>query len=76
MIRITENSTEDSHLLRISIRGVVTLLLVVCVCGMSVWGIEVKEPLYTLVGMAVGWYFGQKQNKEQANATPKEPPGP
>lgn len=44
----------------ISIRGVVVVLLVLTTCAMSAAGLEVKEPLYTLVASAVGWYFGQK----------------
>lgn len=55
----TKSSTE-SELLGVSIRAWTLLILVTTVCVMSVIGIEVKEPLYTLVGLAVGFYFGQK----------------
>lgn len=44
----------------ISVRGVVVIILVVTVCGISAAGKSVEEPLYTLVSGAVGWYFGQK----------------
>lgn len=45
----------------ISIRGMVVIILVLTTCAMSALGMEVKEPLYTLVASAVGWYFGQKK---------------
>lgn len=55
----TKSSTE-SELLGVSVRAWTLLILVTTVCTMSVIGTEVKEPLYTLVGLAVGFYFGQK----------------
>ena len=54
------STSEESTLFNVSIRAWTLLLLVLTVCIMSVTGIEVKEPLYTLVGLAVGFYFGQK----------------
>jgi hypothetical protein len=45
----------------ISIRGMVVIILVLTTCVMSAFGEEIKEPLYTLVASAVGWYFGQKK---------------
>lgn len=45
----------------VSVRGVVVVLLVLTTCAMSVTGIEVKEPMYSLSLMSVGWYFGQKK---------------
>jgi len=54
------STSEESTLFNVSIRSWTLLLLVLTVCIMSVTGIEVKEPLYTLVGLAVGFYFGQK----------------
>lgn len=53
-------SATESELLGVSIRAWTLLILVITVCIMSVIGIEVREPLYTLVGLAVGFYFGQK----------------
>lgn len=44
----------------ISIRGLIVILLAGTACGMSAFGIEIKEPMYTLVVSAVSWYFGQK----------------
>lgn len=57
---ITEKSGGESHLARVSVRAWAFLLLIITVCGMSIMGIKVEEPLYTLVGMAAGLYFGQK----------------
>ncbi len=54
------STSEESTLFNVSIRSWTLLLLVLTVCIMSMIGIEVKEPLYTLVGLAVGFYFGQK----------------
>lgn len=54
------STSEESTLFNVSIRAWTLLMLVTTVCIMSVVGIEVKEPLYTLVGLAVGFYFGQK----------------
>jgi len=52
--------TLESELFGVSIRAWTLMILVLTVCIMSVMGIEVREPLYTLVGLAVGFYFGQK----------------
>lgn len=62
---ITEKPGEESHLARVSVRAWAFLILIITVCGMSVAGIKVEEPLYTLVGMAAGLYFGQKINTTQ-----------
>ena len=50
----------ESQLLGVSIRGWLATLLVISVCAMSFFKIDIKEPLYTLVVMAVSFYFGQK----------------
>ena len=67
----------ESKLGSMSIRALVTLLLVgsVCLIGvlnaayavMSKGDVMVLEPLATLAGIAVGYYFGQK------NQPPKTP---
>lgn len=54
------NAPKDhSHFFSLSLRGLITLSVVWTVCGMSVVGIKIEEPLYTLVGLCVGYYFGQ-----------------
>lgn len=45
----------------VSIRAILAIMLTCTVCVMHLWGIEVKEPLYTLSTMAIGLYFGQKK---------------
>lgn len=50
----------ESEIAGVSIRAWALVTLVLTVCIMSVMQIEVKEPLYTLVGSAIGFYFGQK----------------
>lgn len=48
----------------VSIRAVITIILVITVCAMSVCGLEVKEPLYSAVLLALGAYF-VKQNQSK-----------
>lgn len=52
--------TTESELFGVSIRAWTLLILVSTVCAMSLISIEVKEPLYSLGNLAVGFYFGQK----------------
>lgn len=49
----------DSKMFGVSLRGLITLIVVLTVCGMSIGGLTVIEPLYTLAGLCVGYYFGQ-----------------
>lgn len=56
--------THHSEVLGISLRGWIALIIVLTVCYMSVAVIEVKEPLYTLAGMVLGYYFAQSQQKK------------
>ena len=49
----------ESHLLNMSVRAWIALIVVCTVCYMSVRTIDVKEPLYTLAGLIVGFFFGQ-----------------
>ncbi len=50
----------DSKLLGVSIRAWLAIMTVGTICAMQAGGIKVEEPLYTLGGMALGFYFGQK----------------
>lgn len=50
---------DGSHFFSVSLRGIITLSVVWTVCGMSIYGAKIEEPLYTLVGLCVGYYFGQ-----------------
>lgn len=54
-----EPRRDNSRILGISLRGWIALMVMVTICGMSISALEVKEPLYTLAGLIVGFYFGQ-----------------
>ena len=56
--------TQNSRVLNISLRGWIALLITATVCTMSVIGRDVKEPLYTLAGMVIGFYFANAQQKK------------
>lgn len=59
---------DESKFLGVSVRGWLAIILTLTVCAMSLLVLEVKEPLYSLVLMAVGFYLGQKTSKQ--NGTP------
>ena len=52
----------DSKFLGVSVRGWIALIVVINICVMSLLKIDVNEPMYSLVGMVVGFYFGQKKS--------------
>jgi hypothetical protein len=56
---------QTSQIGGISLRGIITLLIVLTVCVMSVSALEVREPLYTLAGMVIGYYFAQSPKKQE-----------
>jgi hypothetical protein len=56
---------DSSKLLGVSIRAWLAVLTVGTICAMQAAGMEVKEPLYTLGGMALGFYFGQKTSPQK-----------
>lgn len=58
---------QTSQIMSISIRGWITLIVVLTVCAMSVMKIDIKEPLYTMTGMIIAFYFGQ--NKSTGSGT-------
>jgi len=45
----------------VSVRALLAVMLTATVCVMHLYGLDVKEPLYTLSTMAIGLYFGQKK---------------
>lgn len=57
-----ETIAKESTLLNVSIRAWIALLVVGTICYMSIAIIEVKEPLYTLGGLIVGFFFGQAKS--------------
>ena len=62
IIKKTSENT-DSKIGNVSLRGWISVIVISTVCLMSGLQIEVKEPLYTLAGLVVGFYFGQNQKK-------------
>lgn len=56
--------------LSISIRGWIALLVVITICLMSFFQLEVAEPLYTLGGMVVAYYYGQNQKQNEKAPIP------
>jgi hypothetical protein len=59
------NQPRESQLFYVSLRGWISLIVVTTVCVMSYQQLEVKEPLYTLAGLIVGFFFGQSKPKTQ-----------
>lgn len=53
----------ESRVGGVSVRAIIVSLVVVTVCAMSVMSKKIEEPLYTLVGLTVGYYFGQNTSK-------------
>jgi hypothetical protein len=45
----------------VSVRAWLATFLIITVCVMSGIGHEVKEPLYSAMLLALGFYFGQKR---------------
>ena len=56
---------DESNLFGVSVRGWITVTMVGTVCAMAFLAKDVKEPLYSLVLLAVGYYFGQKTPGKQ-----------
>lgn len=63
--QITGREDKHSHILGLSLRGAIALIVILTVCIMSVFAIDVKEPLYTLAGLIVGFYYGQNKKEDK-----------
>jgi hypothetical protein len=62
---INPEPTEDnSKIGGVTLRGWIAVLVILTICSMSIMNIDIKEPLYTLGGLIVGFYYGQHQKKE------------
>lgn len=59
-----EDTIFTGRRIHIGLRGIITTLVVLTVCIMSFSAREIKEPLYTIASMAIGWYFGRVPNKK------------
>jgi hypothetical protein len=62
---ISKPEKDNSKIFGVSLRGIITLIVVLTVCVMSIGQLEVREPLYTLAGMVIGYYFAQSQSNKQ-----------
>lgn len=60
---MTETALGESFAFGLSVRAWIALSLVWTVCYMAVNQRDVKEPLYSLALLAVGFYFGQRTNQ-------------
>lgn len=58
---VVEPDNHHSVLFGISLRGWIAAVIVLTICVMSVLSLEVKEPLYTLGGMVIGYYYAQSK---------------
>lgn len=52
-----------SRIFGISLRGLLAMMAMATICLMQYQGKEVKEPLYSVVLLIVGAYFGQAINR-------------
>ena len=57
--------TDHSTIFGVSLRGWIALIVILTVCAMSILKTDIKEPLYTLAGLIIGFYFGQNPKKNQ-----------
>jgi len=54
----------ESHIMNVSVRGIITMGVVFTICFMATRVIKVEEPLYSISFLTLGYYFGQgKTNK-------------
>lgn len=57
--------------INVSVRGIIVLMVVATVCYMAMKALKVEEPLYSLVFITVGYYFGQNQQQKQTHPVAK-----
>jgi hypothetical protein len=70
--RTRNQAVSNSVIWGVSIRGWIVLIVVLTVCTMSLAGIVVIEPLYSLAWVTVGYYFGQNSKTNPTAEKPKE----
>ncbi len=63
IIQDSADGENDSSVGQVSVRGIISLMLVTTVCLLAFFGITVDEPLYSMATLALGFYFGQKGQK-------------
>lgn len=66
---VEKPKASESHFFSVSVRSWIVLILVGTICIMALKAMEVKEPLYSLVTIAVGYYFGQNTKPKSQGGT-------
>lgn len=51
--------SRESHIMNVSVRGIITMGVVGTICAMAMRAIKVEEPLYSISFLCLGYYFGQ-----------------
>ena len=55
----------DSNVFGVSVRAWGMLIALSTICAMSMLGLRVGEPLATLSGIMVGFYYGRSTGKQE-----------
>ena len=61
----SEVQGKESTIFGVSVRGLIALTLILTLCGLACFSVDVKEPLYTLVSTVVAFYFGHQTAVKQ-----------
>ena len=61
---IIKEDVHECSFISISVRGWLAIILTGTVCLLSGFGVEIKEPLYSLAIMALGFYFAKSTTKQ------------
>ena len=59
--KLKYDPNDESRIGSVSVRGWLAIMVVWTVCLMSATEITVSEPIYTLVGLIVGFYYGKNK---------------
>ena len=59
----SSDKTGNSKIFGVSLRGWLAFVVIYTICLMSVLGVKVEEPLYTIGGMIVAFYYGHEIGK-------------
>lgn len=65
----------ESNIGGVSFRGILALIVIATVCIMAYMGKKVEEPIYSLVLIVSGAYFGQSKISRLDNGNVKNEPG-
>jgi hypothetical protein len=51
---------EESKIFGISVRALIAVIVTITICGMSIFHVEIVEPMYSIGIFVIGFFFGQK----------------